>query len=196
MSRRTAILDSAQSIVVREGTGALTLDKIACEAKVSKGGLLYHFSTKEQLVAALVARSIECFERDTRHYRELSGDAPGANTRAFAVATLEGQWAKDVGLVPRGLDLFATATAAFSTSPELMEPLREAYARWQKQVEEDGIDPVLATIVRLAADGLWFTEMLGLSNFSQEQRGNVLEGLKQLASPKKTAPPKKNSKKQ
>lgn len=160
----------------------MTLDRIATEAKISKGGLLYHFSTKEELVAALVARSIEYFDRDTALYRESFGNVPGANTRAFAVATLDGQWAEDVGLAPRGLDLFATAIAAFSTSPELAAPLREAYARWQHEIENDGIDPVLATIVRLAADGLWFTEMLGLSNFTPEQRQRVIEGMKKLAS--------------
>lgn len=196
MSRKTAILDGAQSLVVREGTGALTLDKIAYEAKVSKGGLLYHFSTKEDLVAALVARTIEYFDRDIVSYRESIGDQPGSYTQAFAAATLKGQWAKDAGITPRGLDLFATATAAFSTSPELMDPLRDAYSRWQKQVEEDGIDPVLATIVRLAADGLWFTEMLGLSNFTQEQRQALLEKLKQLSNPTEEITLKKNSKQQ
>jgi AcrR family transcriptional regulator len=183
VSRRSAILDSAQSIVVREGTGALTLDKIASEAKVSKGGLLYHFSTKEQLVAALVARTIEYFDRDLAHYHKSFEEHPGTHTRAFATATMEGQWAQDAGIAPRGLDLFATVSAAFSTSPELMEPLRNAYERWQNQVEDDGIDPVLATILRLAADGLWFTEMLGLSNFTPEQRQAILGKITHLATP-------------
>jgi AcrR family transcriptional regulator len=182
MSKRDSILDSAQALVVREGSGGFTLDRIAGEAKVSKGGLLYHFPTKEELVSALVARSIEYFEKDLALYKEFKGDAPGANTKAFVVAALEGEWAKKVGLVSsHGLDLFATMLAVISTSPHLMAPMREAYARWQNDIENDDTDPTLATIVRLAADGLWFTELLGLSTFTPKKRGEIVEGLKSLA---------------
>jgi AcrR family transcriptional regulator len=181
MNKRDSILDGAQALVVREGSGGFTLDRIAGEAKVSKGGLLYHFATKEELVSALVARTVEYFEKDLALYKRLHGDGPGANTKAFAIATLEGEWAEKAGLLPHGLDLFATMLAVISTSPHLMAPMREAYAKWQHAVENDGTDPILATIVRLAADGLWFTEFLGLSTFTPKKRKQIVEGLKSLA---------------
>jgi hypothetical protein len=34
-----------------------------------------------------------------------------------------------------------------------------AYIRWQQMLEEDGLDPVQATITRFAIDGLLYTEM-------------------------------------
>lgn len=181
VSKRDSILDSAQALVIREGSSALTLDRIAGEANVSKGGLLYHFATKESLVAALVSRTIEYFEKEIATCKKQFGETPGANTLAFAVAILEGQWAAKAGLAPHGLDLFATSVAAISTRPDLIAPLRVAYAKWQAAVENDGTDPVLATIVRLAADGLWFTEFLGLSTFGAKQRKTILERLKTLA---------------
>lgn len=196
MSKRDSILDSAQALVIREGSSALTLDRIASEAKVSKGGLLYHFATKESLVAALVSRSIEYLEKEIAICKKKSDDGPGANTRALIAAMLEGQWAAKAGLAPHGLDLFATSVAAFSTSPGLIAPLRAAYARWQASVEADGADPVLATIARLAADGLWFTEFLGLSTFGPKQRASIIRQLKALALPKQLRParPKRNRK--
>ena len=51
--------------------------------------------------------------------------------------------------------------AALVTEPELVAPLRRRYRDWQKGLEQDSIDPARAAVVRLAADGLWMSEMLG-----------------------------------
>ena len=40
---RRRLLDAATAVVRRDGARALTLDAVAAEAGVSKGGLLYHF---------------------------------------------------------------------------------------------------------------------------------------------------------
>src|SRR2546425_8416476 len=53
------LLDAAEAVVVRQGISNLTLDAVAAEAGMSKGGLLHHFRTKDRLVEALVVRSAE-----------------------------------------------------------------------------------------------------------------------------------------
>ena len=52
------VLDAAVRLLVREGTGSLTLERVAREAAVSKGGLLYHYAGKEELVRGLVELAI------------------------------------------------------------------------------------------------------------------------------------------
>jgi len=52
------ILDTTLTLLEREGGASITLDRIAAEAGLSKGGLLYHFANKEQLVDALVERAV------------------------------------------------------------------------------------------------------------------------------------------
>ncbi|MCL4694718.1 MAG: TetR/AcrR family transcriptional regulator, partial [Candidatus Hydrogenedentes bacterium] len=47
------LLDSAEAVVVEGGPSRLTLDAVAEKAGVSKGGLLYHFPTKDALVEAM-----------------------------------------------------------------------------------------------------------------------------------------------
>ncbi|HZB75928.1 MAG TPA: TetR family transcriptional regulator, partial [Solirubrobacteraceae bacterium] len=42
-SRREALLDAAIRVIRRDGAQKLTLDAVAAEAGVSKGGILYHF---------------------------------------------------------------------------------------------------------------------------------------------------------
>jgi len=53
------ILGTTLTLLEREGGTAITLDRIAAEAGLSKGGLLYHFASKEQLVEALVERAVD-----------------------------------------------------------------------------------------------------------------------------------------
>jgi hypothetical protein len=47
-------------------------------------------------------------------------------------------------------------------------------------LEEDGIDPVLATIVRLATDGLWMADLFGVNSLDQNLRTQVIDRLRAL----------------
>jgi AcrR family transcriptional regulator len=48
--------------VVEEGVSGMTLEAVAREAGVSKGGLLYHFPSKEALIGGMIGRLIDRFE--------------------------------------------------------------------------------------------------------------------------------------
>lgn len=51
---RASIIAAARSIILKEGIGALTMDRAAQEAGMSKGACMYHFKTKRALHAALI----------------------------------------------------------------------------------------------------------------------------------------------
>ena len=53
-SNRDKILDATVQVALRDGVMAMTLDAVAQEAGVSKGGLLYHFRSKDDLIAAML----------------------------------------------------------------------------------------------------------------------------------------------
>lgn len=48
------LCQAAIQIVIRDGLLAMTLDQVAKEAGVSKGGVMHHFPTKEKLVTAML----------------------------------------------------------------------------------------------------------------------------------------------
>lgn len=54
MSTRTRILDAAVDLSLSRGVGATSIDEIRAVAAVSKGGVFYHFSSKDALIAAAV----------------------------------------------------------------------------------------------------------------------------------------------
>ena len=55
-SRR--ILSAARAIATREGAGRITIEAVAKEAGLSKGGLLYNYPTKKALLSGLLAQML------------------------------------------------------------------------------------------------------------------------------------------
>ncbi|WP_439902994.1 TetR/AcrR family transcriptional regulator [Microbacterium azadirachtae] len=53
---RERVLDAYEALLISDGERAATLDAVARAAGVSKGGLLYHFASKDELAAAMIAR--------------------------------------------------------------------------------------------------------------------------------------------
>jgi AcrR family transcriptional regulator len=160
------LLDAAATVVRRDGAQALTLDAVAAEAGVSKGGLLYHYGSKHQLIEAMVDRWLTEFQRD------IDANGPGF-VRGYVLAS------DPAGSVTDELGLLA----AFVADPEVLHTARERYAIWQDRVEREGSDPVDATVARLAADGLWLAELLGMAPPRGTLREQVLARLLELAGP-------------
>ncbi len=61
---REKVLDAFEAILVDDGERAATMDATARSAGVSKGGLLYHFASKELLEAGLIERLRALVEDD------------------------------------------------------------------------------------------------------------------------------------
>ena len=178
VATKRRILDASERVVMRDGVGHLTLEAAASEAGLSKGGVLYHFPSRGALVAAMVTRIIEQFDEDIASYLPAPGspeaELPGAYTRAYVRATLE-------PVTPGEERLGAALVAAAAAEPELVVPLQEAAAGWQARLVDDGLDPTLATLVRLACDGLWLCGLFGLAAPDGALLASVSTALDQMA---------------
>jgi squalene-hopene/tetraprenyl-beta-curcumene cyclase len=148
---------------------------VAREANISKGGLLYHYSSKEQLIRGLIELLIANLDRNQEQWADSS---PGGRTRAFIDAALEPAVRADHRVL-QGYEMAAILMAA-SATPELLDPLRRRYREWQNTFDNDEIDPARAMVTRLAAEGLWFSEALGLAPPLQEQRHSIVSEILSL----------------
>ena len=61
---RERVLDAFETILIDDGERAATLDAVARRAEVSKGGLLYHFGSKEELEAGMIDRLLRLHADD------------------------------------------------------------------------------------------------------------------------------------
>jgi AcrR family transcriptional regulator len=164
------LLNAAELVVTRDGVGNLTLTAVAKEAGVSKGGLLYHFPTKSALINAIVERLASQCEANQCQAVETETGEPGAFTRAYLTARAEPP-------DPRDEPIHTALLAAAGTDPQYLDPFRKRSAAWQAKIETDGIDPVDATIVKLAIDGLCLNTLLGMPVPTGEMRREILDKL-------------------
>ena len=167
---RRRLLDAAAAVVRRDGAGALTHDAGAAEAGVSKGGLLYHFKTKRDLLDAMLEGWLEEFANEIAAADEGRGFAHG-----YVKASDLSTWAAAARATEFGL------LAAMVDEPGALEAVRGRYAAWQERLAAQAADPVDATVARLAADGLWLNDLLGLAPPAGKLREQVMARMLALA---------------
>lgn len=175
VSTREKILVAACQLIARDGVSKLTLDMVAQEAGVSKGGLLYHFKSKDALITGMVHHMLDFYtmKAEERVAQEQKEDSPGKWTRAFIHATCS--------IKQENREIGAGLIAAVANNPELLLPVRQYYQDWQKRLQKDGLDPALAALIRLAADGLWFADLLDLSPPNGNLRSQIISLMFQMS---------------
>lgn len=168
-STRDGLLAAAEQVIRAAGVTGLTLEAVAREAGVSKGGLLYHFASKDALIAALVEdRLARCDEAIDRAIAADEGPEAGRWLRAYIRLTFT---------PPADCFGLTAAVLAASATPALLAPVWAAFARWQERAVNDGLDPAEATLIRLAADGLWFADLFEAGPPPQDLRAGVAAAL-------------------
>jgi AcrR family transcriptional regulator len=170
---RDKLLAATEKVVTREGVANLTLDAVAREAGVSKGGLLYHFPSKRDLITAFVEGLASHCDQEHAKALESASGAPGEFTRAYLNIRLRPLEAQEEVA-------FTALLTAAATDPHYLEPFRRRVRQWQDRLESDGIDPATATIVRLAIDGLCLGELLGVPKLTPDRREQVIQKLLDL----------------
>src|SRR5262249_11175367 len=162
---REKMLDAAEAVVVRQGIANLTLEAVAAEAGISKGGLLHHFPTKDRLVEALVTRSAENWRAQYMEAYARAPEGPGRMARALLTHCLS-----DAECWPDQLRRSTSAVfAALAQNPALIEPMRAVYSDLHRRIAEDGLPPGVGEAVVAATDGLWLDWVLGLVPVNQER---------------------------
>lgn len=171
------ILEAAARLALAKGVQALKLEAVAAEAGVSKGGLFYHYKTKEELLSAMVQTFVEV--TDDRISQRVANDTEaGAWVRGFLEACVTDE-DPAVGSYSR---LSVAVMAASASDKSLLGPLKSRQPDWRSSLNNSGIDPALAHIIRLAADGLWINDILDIPILSLEERKAVYAELLRMSS--------------
>jgi TetR/AcrR family transcriptional regulator, ethionamide resistance regulator len=64
--REQAILDAAEALLDREGVESMTVEQIAQGAGITRGALYFYFGSKQEVLTALVARTVQVIAEDAR----------------------------------------------------------------------------------------------------------------------------------
>src|SRR5699024_10852775 len=123
---RANILQSAASIVQSDGILDFTLEAVAKHAGISKGGLLYHFPSKDALVSGMVHHLMQNYLDNTKENAEQDTTQKGKWTRSFIKETFQQSTPEH--------NTDAALMAAAAINPELLKPVQDAYEHWQQQI--------------------------------------------------------------
>jgi AcrR family transcriptional regulator len=169
---REAILHAAEQIVARHGPASLTLESAASEANVSKGGLFYHFRSKEVLLQEMIRRAL----RQLGEEREKVADSLSCERNATMKAHIIGTLRHLEGQQP----VLAAVVAAIANNPKLVDPMRESFKDdFQALCSDLSLSMEDTAILFLAAQGLLLLELLHLSFLTPSQIRKVTERMLQ-----------------
>lgn len=164
MSAREQVLDAFEQILITEGERAATLDAVAVRAEVSKGGLLYHFKSKEALVEGLVDRLVDLAAADATAMRA----APEGPSAYYVGTSVYQDSAFDRAIV-------ATVRLAQDANPLAREAMRRIQETWYEVIVEEVGDPAISRAILLLGDGLYYNAALA-GGSSPEQFASTVAG--------------------
>ena len=150
---RAKLLQATVQVILQEGAINLTLDAVARESQVSKGGLLHHFPTKAKLLEGLSELAADIWtQRLERELTRESEGTPGRWCRAYIRATFEREAIE--------ADLINALSRVVSAYPHVFD---DTYDKsWLIPDDNDGLPPGRAITIQLACDGLWLRELSGM----------------------------------
>jgi AcrR family transcriptional regulator len=168
---REKILQAAAQLVI--SSTQFTLEQVALEAQVSKGGLLHHFPTKHELLSGLMTQLTQAFELRLQQALEQEQEVKrGRWARAYIRASFEP--------AENEIELTNALANVIINHPELIDQLRQEFAFIEKSFAKDGLTEARATMIRLACDGLWLSELLNVGIVEQPRRSRLLKELLEL----------------
>lgn len=127
---RLRILEAAADVIVEHGVGQLTMAKVGHAAEVSTGLVHYHFSTKEQLFAAVIGHTSAVSRSLTD--RVLTDSTPDP---AHRLMTLLDRCLPSDEQLTRDWWLWQELDLLCLRNPDLAEVSAEVYGHLYEQVE-------------------------------------------------------------
>lgn len=180
-SNRTTILDAAVRVVQREGVTAVTFDSVAVEAGLTRGGLMYHFGSREDLLQAI-------HEHLAQQWEAAMIAAVGKNPEDATPAERLAAYARVCIQSSTRAELVFLLDAA--TNTDQVAPWNAVLDRWAPPATDAADDPAALArfIARLAADGLWLHESLTDQPLGPKLRERVADQIVRLITqPENTA---------
>ncbi|WP_404935139.1 TetR/AcrR family transcriptional regulator [Nitratireductor sp. L15S-10] len=169
---REKILDAAAEIVREAGAASMSLDAVAARAGVSKGGLLYHFSSKAKLFEALVEGFI-CEEYEKFEQRKQAHEkSPNGIVQAYIDLFVEER--NKCQPPPSGL------LAALAENPDFLKPVQKYEREVLDQMKVSASDPSLAVIALLVVHGVRAMELLSINVVDDQEVADMLSALRGL----------------
>ena len=147
-NKKNKILEAAFTVVAEQGANRLTIDAVATESGFSKGGVLYHFRSKNALLTGMLAHLVDAILNriEDQKLTNLLSSLIGAR--------------QETDVTERRASL--ALLTAFAEDKRLLEPARQQMTQLYRESVNDKTGGDEAAILFFANEGLRFLELFDL----------------------------------
>jgi len=166
------VLQAAERIVQRQGAGSLTYDQLVKESGVTRGGITYHFPTKDLLLRALMERDMAQWDAMEKSLRPRLDNADAAD--------LIGSLRAMTRTSDEQKRFVAGMLSAVTHDQELLEPIREMNR--QRYCNQKGTPKEInIMLLELASAGLFWQDITRCHVMPDAMRKKVIARIEALA---------------
>lgn len=171
---RNKVLDAAEHLLVEGGIEALTMDNVAREAGITKGGVQYCFGNKYGLMRAIINRWSDIFDVKVNAYKQGSTD-PRAHIAAHIKVTREGEQTDD--------SRFSAMMASLVPNSEQLEESRKWYSHQIDGLDMNDPADRMARVAFIASEGAFLLRSFNLFAFTESQWQEIYDDIEKLMAP-------------
>jgi AcrR family transcriptional regulator len=165
------ILHTAAEIGANADWHQVTFQAIADKTGLSKGGIIHHYPSKEELLEELMQQSLAELTQWIIEEKKTSGQemAHIAYLRFIAKKSSDLHYRRTMKVILQ---------AALANSE-----YREMWDNWFTEHISGGLaadQDINSLIIMLVADGLWYADILGVYNLSDQKKEQIIQKLQKL----------------
>lgn len=169
---RDKVLDAAEAVVKRTGASGLTIEAVAREAGITKGGVQYCFGSKDSLINAMLQRWCDGFDAAVRTI---------AGSDADAVATLRGHVEANRRTDAAENSRSSAMMAALLQTPSQIAETRNWYTRRLSGLDVGRQEARRARLAFLASEGVFYLRAFDLVALDDAEWSDILNDISTLS---------------
>lgn len=188
--RRRQVIEATLSVIATRGLARLTLTDVAREAGISHGLVLFHFNSKENLLAETLAFLADEYQQNWEAAVQAAGQGPAEQLYAMVEADFH-----PAVTTPARLAAWCAFWGEAQSRPAYQEICGERDAAQIAKMEalcaallrgtNSSLDPVhAARILRLVVEGTWLDMMTSENPYSSEDGRRTVQAALSLFFPK------------
>ncbi|KZL21296.1 HTH-type transcriptional regulator BetI [Pseudovibrio axinellae] len=168
------ILDAVERLICIDSQRKLTIDAVAAEAGMSKGGVLYNFRSKQELLLGVIRRAVSDFRTTTYALSDTLRE------QGAACPTLRASFQiyRDYREKAAPITLFALA----AREPELVAEFQEMSAEIGQAISTEVNDPILGHMCELIVDGLYYRQAMQVKVHSTGEIDELIDRVLEITS--------------
>ncbi len=170
------ILEAAEKVAMELGIAQFTIQNVAKMAGLTKGGVTYHYNSKEDLLAALLEKlQKEMFGKLEQSYIK-EENKPGRTARTILKMFLD----QGGEIQSRFFRIASVMIAVYVYYPNLFESMRQRFKIIMELMKKDELPQEITAIVLACMQGLMMARVFGLYEYDDAFIGRMREQLEAL----------------